>query len=143
MRDAMSGELIATLDGRAGSYGVFSPDSRSFVPTGNAVRVYDVRTGKMVRECEGGDVGVWVPVFTPDGSRIICMTSTSMLGVWDVATGRRVAQLPFSGLISMHPDGTLAVIGSDRIVRFVRPSGDVDDPLAAPSGATGDLARQQ
>jgi hypothetical protein len=66
-----------------------------------------------------------------------------MVGVCDVATGRRVAQLPFSGLISMHPDGTLAVIGSDRIVRFVRPSGDVDDPLAARPDATGDLARQQ
>lgn len=134
MRDAMSGALIATLDGRAGSYGAFSPDGRSFIPTGDAVRVYDVTSGRMLLQCEGEHVGVWLPVFTPDGSRIICVTSSSMLGVWDARTGRRVARLPMSGLIAMHPDGTLAVIGSDRTLRYVRPAGDVEDPAATPRG---------
>lgn len=143
LRDAMTGTLLRTLDARAGGYGVFSPDGKMFVPSGDRIRLYDVATGRLIRECESSDHAGWFMVFTPDGDRIISLAPSAMMTVWDVATGRRVAQLPVPGLISMHADGTLAVLGSDRILRFVRPTGDVNDPEAAPTSGAGAAVRVQ
>jgi len=130
-RDAFTGERLAIFPPSAGSWGIFTPDSSMHIPIGNRIRILSARTGQLVREFSASD-GSGFNAVTPDNSRIIAASSTSVMTVWDFNTGRRVAQLPFSGLVAMHHDGTLAVIGSDRILRMVRPSGDINDPRAAP-----------
>lgn len=143
LRETLSGKLLHTLDARAAVRGIFSPDGRVVAPSGDRIRLYDVQTGQLIRECEKSENPGWFMRFTPDGSRIIATTSSAVMGVWDTSTGRRVAQLPMRGLTSMHADGTLAVLGSDRILRFVRPLGDIHDPQAAPRSASDILSAGQ
>ena len=62
----------------------FSPDSRYYFATGNAdgqaTRVWETATGKLVREFTGNEIGA----FTPDSKRILCPGPDKAihLGIW-------------------------------------------------------------
>ena len=69
-----------------------SPDGRilaigGFGPT---VRLYDVRTGKLVRELDQAGAGAFALEFSPDGRVLAVSGSEPVASLWDVATGAQI-----------------------------------------------------
>jgi WD40 repeat protein/tRNA A-37 threonylcarbamoyl transferase component Bud32 len=71
----------------------YSPDGRLLATSGldPLVRIWDARTGKLVRGLEQ-NVGnaVWALAFTPDSSTIAISGSDGFASLWDVATGAKI-----------------------------------------------------
>jgi WD40 repeat protein len=93
----------------------FSPDGRRLATLGWAVRVWDVETGRLVRELPSKTfVGVGL-AFAPDGTRLAPADDEKVL-VWDLATGKgRPLWAPKFGLyplgVAFSPDGRALAAG--------------------------------
>jgi WD40 repeat protein len=95
----------------------FSPDGRHVLAGGdsNTLRLYEVKTGALVRELTGHGHWIGHALFTPDGKQVLSFSFDRTLRLWDVGTGkelRRFEQHP-DGISSMDltPDGKWAVTG--------------------------------
>jgi WD40 repeat protein/tRNA A-37 threonylcarbamoyl transferase component Bud32 len=76
-----------------GGYAVaFSPDGRSLATGGlhTDVHVWDVRTGRLLRDLEQGSAGVRTLDFSPDGRTLAVSGFEPVASLWDVATGARI-----------------------------------------------------
>ncbi len=122
IRDVQTGEVVSTLEPVAyGGYFTFSPDGTRCACGHDSVQVYDTRTGeRLARFSEQPGEHNWVR-FVDGGKRLVAAAPSGRLQVWDTATGRPVMSLPYSGISTVMSDGTLAVIGSDRVLRLLRP----------------------
>jgi WD40 repeat protein len=98
-----------------------SPDARTLATGGRdkVVRLWDVPSGRLLREMEGHSNWVIAVCFSPDGKTLAtCAAGTVRL--WDVAGGRLVREIvgpvsPSQGL-AFSPDGkTLAAASRDLI----------------------------
>jgi len=140
VRDAVDGTLICALNGQGSSGGpVFSPDGRRVVTTRGAARIWDARTGALLRDLDfpiQGDGQV-----SRDGSTLVAKRLIpSGLEFWSLLTGRRVHRLPgdsFPGalaadrrvvaglnIIDPEPAGRRSL----RMLGRARPSGFVMHP---------------
>ncbi len=88
-RTALSG-----LDGDFHEDLCFSPDgvrigdaTRTHFGPG-AVHVWSLDSGRGIRGLRGLTSGVYRPVFSPDGRRVVGVSNDWQLGLWDVGTGR-------------------------------------------------------
>ena len=116
---------IATLQVNAGApdreYGLgyaiaFSPDGRMLAAAGDdpLVRLWDVRTGKLIREFEQNvGTAVWTLEFSPDG-RILAISGEPVASLWNVATGTQMGpRLPGGSrkaMLDLSPDGRRLLI---------------------------------
>ncbi len=90
----------------------FSPDGRMLATGGNdpLVHLWDVRTGKLIRELEQ-NVGnaVWALEFSPDGRILAISGGDSFASLWDVATGAQIGPRLGVGsreaMLDLSPDG--------------------------------------
>lgn len=73
----------------------FSPDDSviACVRRRAPIRLFDARSGALLRECELASTSNWCVAFTPDGSQVLSGTWSRTIDVWDVATGRLVRRL--------------------------------------------------
>jgi WD40 repeat protein len=104
----------------------FSPDGRSYLAGGDVgpLRLWDVETGKQLREFSGHEGWTSQATFTPDGKQVLSGgNQDKSLRLWDVATGRQVRA--FTGhtdavlSVAVSPDGRLALSGSaDKTLRI-------------------------
>jgi WD40 repeat protein/tRNA A-37 threonylcarbamoyl transferase component Bud32 len=93
--------LITTLpiDGRPGEHiGVavaFSPDGRTLATGGLHPLVYlwDVESGKLIRELDQGAAGAQMLEFSRDGRVLAVAGSEPLASLWDVASGTRVGSV--------------------------------------------------
>jgi WD40 repeat protein len=103
---------------------------------GNGVRVWDARTGALLKELGSGNA---YAAFSPDGERLAVGTTVEIsiwrVGSWDTPE-RVIARAPGShlGWLTFTPDGRgLAVAHSSRLVRLVDlASGNEIASLTAP-----------
>lgn len=126
--DLGTGRELAQLTGHQGMVASldFSPDSRTLMcasgnrPVGKAVgdttvRLWDVATGKEVRQLRGHQNIVWSAAFSPDGNTIASCSQDQTIRLWDAATGKEIRQVPASGasIRSLHfsSDGKTLVAG--------------------------------
>ncbi len=92
----------------------FSPDGRFVVTAADdhKARIWDSRTGSLVRELVGHTSGVRSAAFGPTGKRVVTCSeslSDSTVRVWDAESGRELAVLSTQGArpiqVAVSPDG--------------------------------------
>src|SRR5262245_11983883 len=112
-------------------YLAFAPDGTKLatVSNGGLIRIWDVGTGRQVREwsvrppipCQPSAFPV---AFSPDGRQLTLAKShdDSAVRVWDVETGKLLHDLPQSGFhaipaVAYSPDGTRLAFACGKFVR--------------------------
>jgi WD40 repeat protein len=106
---------IATVGGSpAPAYDMsvaLSPDGRMLAVGGfgRVVRLWDVRTRKLVRVLDQGGNGAFTLEFSPDGRTLAVSGFEPVASLWDVATGTQIGPQLSAGdrrtMIDLSPDG--------------------------------------
>jgi WD40 repeat protein/serine/threonine protein kinase len=101
-----------------------SPDGRLAATGGsdNAVRLWDLSSGRELRVCEGHTGGVTSVAFTADGRHVFSGSFDKSVRLWETATGRQVALWTHGQpvmAVSCFPRSPLALSGcQDGVVRL-------------------------
>ena len=103
---------------------VYSADGQTFLTASDdhTCKLWDARTGRVVRVFNGHTQAVDRALFSPDGQRIFSAGSDGKVLMWDVATGRVVRTYETgekidgarSGSMALSPDGKLLVAAYDK-----------------------------
>ena len=84
------------------------------------MRVWDAKTGELLRELQGHTHVVISVAFSPDSNRIVCGSWDKSVQVWDVKTGEQLGELQghndFVTSVAFSPDGTRIVSGDGESV---------------------------
>jgi WD40 repeat protein/tRNA A-37 threonylcarbamoyl transferase component Bud32 len=114
--DTTTRTSIATFDGvpgNADSSVALSPDGHFLAVGGfgRVVRVWDVRTRKLVHELDQGGNGAFTLEFTPDGRTLAVSGFEPAASLWDVATGTQIGPQLTAGdrrtMIDLSSDGRM------------------------------------
>src|SRR5205807_5024555 len=86
------------------------------------VKLWDVGTGKLLRDLKDHSDAVYGLAFSPDGKLLASASADRTVKVWDVATGRRLYSLAESTdwvyAVDWSPDGKhVAAAGVDKSIR--------------------------
>jgi serine/threonine protein kinase/WD40 repeat protein len=124
IRDARSGGVLFTLDTNAPVSGgwFFEREPTLVVEGHDGLLVFDTRDGRILHRIEPERGHSWIQL-TPDQTRVLTGASDGYVTVYDTSTWRRIVRIRSDGILSMLDDGTLVNVGTDRYVRFLRPSG--------------------
>jgi len=100
------------------NFAEFSPDGGRIVTASfdNAARVWDARTGKILRVLSGHTDTVWTARFSPDGARVVTSSDDHSARVFDADTGHEMLSLKHPDRVdyaAFSPDGTRIITGAD------------------------------
>jgi WD40 repeat protein len=89
------------------------------VPKDCVIRLYDVATGKVLRELKGHKDPVWRAVFTPDSKRVVSAGLDASLRLWDVESGSELKHVDLPGkaniiCLAVSPDGQRLLTGDNQ-----------------------------
>jgi WD40 repeat protein len=120
---------------------VFSRDgSQLVIPSGNGMTIWDVATGKLLRNLRGhvSDVEAWC--LLPDGQRMLSVELGGTLKDWDL-TETKPTYLPVTGdLARFSISAKIAVSADGSVVAFFDRKLREDDPESPPSVSVWDVA---
>ena len=94
-----------------------SPDGKTAVSAYgdvNTLKVWDLRTGEVLRTLEGHTGGVNDVAITPDGKTAVSASSDATLKVWDLKSGLEIAGFHGDSILracDIPPDGKTIVAG--------------------------------
>jgi WD40 repeat protein/tRNA A-37 threonylcarbamoyl transferase component Bud32 len=110
--DVRRRSLVAAMDDQDDDFSVaLSPDGRMLAVGGfgRLVRLWDVRTRKLVRELDQGANGAFTLEFSPDGRTLAVSGFEPVASLWDVGTGIQIGPQLTAGdrrtMIDLSPDG--------------------------------------
>jgi len=123
--DKKVGEIrrIDVLHPINGHVAVFADGRRVLTPSDDALRIWDLETGKLLRRFEGGRGSARPCALSPEGRQVLTGTLEGEVVLWDVETGREVKRIKgHKGLVAaleFSPDGKQALSGAfDGTVRL-------------------------
>lgn len=141
--DPASGDLVRTLEKAYGHRALaFSPDSRMLASAvQDAVKLYDVDTGEVIRTLAAENQSVDSLAFSPDGALLLGSGQEVLL--WDVETGERLNRTFANSRgqsvrniegVAFSPDGLLVFAGSldDNVWIWDVESGEIVHALEHP-----------
>src|SRR5262249_34143127 len=102
---------------------LFLPDGRRIVSAGNdkVIRLWDVTTGKDVRQLGGHEDRVTKLSVSPDGRRLACAAGDGAIRIWGLAAGQLqvICRRPDVYCVAFSPDGEYILSGGkDRTIRL-------------------------
>jgi WD40 repeat protein len=102
---------------------VFSPDSKCVVSSGKYTSLWDVATGKLLRQFNVQPEPMATLAFSPDGKLLCTGSMRGMIRLWDAHTGQEIGQLSGHTLyidqVVFSPDGELlASVSHDGTARL-------------------------
>ena len=102
---------------------IFSPNGRYLASYGRTLRLWDIKTGKSIREFKGHWRGVLGVSFSSDGGYLTSVGLDATVRKWDVKTGEAMCvfrgHARMNGSVIFGPDGKyLASAGPDATVRL-------------------------
>lgn len=119
--DLEKGVLVrAFAPGRASFALGVSPDGKRCLSgdAANMVRLYDVETGKELREFKGHTRYVWVALFLPGGKEVLTSGYDGKVFTWDPETGEKKREFEATGdsprCGALSPDGKRLATGDTR-----------------------------
>jgi WD40 repeat protein len=118
--DVAKGKELACLT-RSSDALAFSPDGKTVaVATANAVRLYDVASGKELRRGAGPDRPARLIGLSSDGRTLVTADNSSSIVVWDTATGKQRRRLEMNaegvtGLLLSADGRTLVCTGQKSL----------------------------
>ena len=103
----------------------FSANGQTFLTASDdhTVKLWDARSGRVIRVFDGHTQGVDRALFSPDGQIIFSAVSDRKVQMWDVATGRAVRPYEtdekyegssFDGSIALSADGKVIIASYDK-----------------------------
>ncbi|MFK8185277.1 MAG: caspase family protein [Phormidesmis sp.] len=98
----------------------YSPNNQYIASgsTDNTIKIWNAKTGQLVKTLPVADQWIYAVAFSPDGQRMVSAGKDKALRIWDVNTGQQVGQ-DFTGhtgevrAVTFSPDGSKLVSGSD------------------------------
>ena len=120
--DVASRKEIANFQGGRGPF-VFSPDGTLLASRGGgrAIKIWNVKTRKLLATLEGHTDQINAVAFSPDGTLLASGSGNGALGddsvrLWDVASQKEITTLDVPGFgvwsVAFSPDGTTLAWGS-------------------------------
>jgi WD40 repeat protein len=116
--DLATGKQTRFLDGNRGYWALhFSRGGRRLIAGGNdnIVRVFEVKTGKLLNQLNGHTAAVWGAVLLPGGKQAVTGAWDQTLRVWDVETGKELRRFKNAGgnvrCLALSPDGKTLAAG--------------------------------
>ncbi|HVS34027.1 MAG TPA: serine/threonine-protein kinase, partial [Gemmataceae bacterium] len=97
--------LCASTDGKRAAWG----------GDDNLIHVLDLKTGDETQRLPFRDGAVRAMAFSPDGRRLLAASSTGLLSLWDVDTGRALdrTRTVLVSRLAFSPDGQNVILGCD------------------------------
>lgn len=149
--------LISLIQGPAGGILciAFSPVGHILASgdRNRAIRLWDVRTGKQIRELTGpvaSEESIYYVGFSSDGKQLISAATDDTIVEWDVANGTQTrsmrGQLGDNKRTSLRPDGSVLALGGEngrivflnangnQLLYYLIPIDDRDSLVVTPDG---------
>lgn len=142
--DAATGERLGeNLRGHSAS---FSPDSKSLltVSGGDVARVSDVSDGRTVAELQELTGTVTHLAFSDDGGRVMVATTDRQVGVWEAASGRKLARREYASdikAVAFRPDGKLIATSAAAYSKTAAQVWDTEADKVSEFGQDGNADR--
>jgi WD40 repeat protein/serine/threonine protein kinase len=99
----------------------FSPDGKTLAVAGDAVKLYDLNTGKQLASSQSYLGAIYSVAFSPDGKKLAFGTQSRNIQLWDHATGEEQSY-PHRGpvrSVAFSPDGkVLASASEDGLIKL-------------------------
>ena len=129
--DITSGKLLRTIQGHDYSISTvdYSPDgaflasgsyhafSHSGPTTSRSIKVWDMKTGKLVKTLEDFSDGVTSITYSPDGKYLASGNTDKSVKIWDIVSGKLVTKIQghdYSiSTVDYSPDGKYLASGND------------------------------
>ncbi len=119
--DVQTGQYLRMLQGTTSGRNIaFSPDGQTLVSSGswnNTVGLWETAADKR-RYLKGHTGQVQGISFSADGRTVTSVSKDKTIGIWDVATGRRLKKVPLQAMkgsvnsIAISPDGRILALTS-------------------------------
>src|SRR5215469_16188110 len=135
------GRVLAAAYGSLGWFG--RPPAMRPLTVGSVVRLWDVRTGKLLHTLEGHGKGVCSLAFAPDGTHLVSGSQDGTVRIWDASSGKELLKIVVpSRTLPTGPKGGDIDHGSVYAVAFgpdgkAVASGDYDGMVYLWDAATG------